>query len=148
MLIMDNIQSFTSPIQMNDPEDDTMDSYSGYSDTERYENYMEIVKALKFLENNGHITEDWMEEHRWLIEKWRDWVSNYCDINPEVRDKGFRKACNDTETLISYLIRSIRTTKTFDIKVYCILLTKMKYICDTLFDQYELEQMMGQMNMS
>ena len=142
---MDSIQSFTSTSQMQDSEDDTMDSYSGYSDTEKYQNYMQIVNTLKFFENNGHITEDWMEEHKWVIERWRDWVNDYSEVNNEVTDRSFRKACCEIETLLSYLIKSIRTTKTFDTKVYCILLHKMKYICDNLFDADELEMLMNNM---
>jgi len=142
---MDNIQSFTSTSQMEDSEDETMDSYSGYSDTEKYQNYIQIVNTLKFFENNGHITEDWMEEHKWVIERWRDWINDYSEVNTDVTEKSFRKACSDIETLISYLIKSIRATKTFDTKVYYILLTKMKYICDNLFEAEELEMLMNNM---
>jgi hypothetical protein len=142
---MDTIKSFTTVHQTMD--DDSMDTYSGYSPNERYRNYMQIVNTLKFFENNGHITEDWMEEHRWIIELWRDWIDDYSTINPEFTDKGFRKACCEAETLISYLIRSIRTTKTFDTKVYYILVNKMKYICDTLFAEDEMEDLMGNMSL-
>jgi hypothetical protein len=130
---------------MEDSEDETMDSYSGYSDTEKYQNYIQIVNTLKFFENNGHITEDWMEEHKWVIERWRDWINDYSEVNTDVTEKSFRKACSDIETLISYLIKSIRATKTFDTKVYYILLTKMKYICDNLFEAEELEMLMNNM---
>lgn len=145
---MENIQSFASTNQMDDSQDETMDSYSGYSDTEKYQNYIEIINTIKFFENNGHITEDWMEHHRWVIERWRDWISDYSEINIDVTDKSFRKACCEIETLISYLIKSIRITKTFDSKVYYILLNKMKYICDSLFDGEELEMMMNKMNVN
>jgi hypothetical protein len=145
---MYNIKSFTSTQQtMDESEDETMDTYSGYSDTEKYQNYMQIVNTLKFFENNGHITEDWMEEHKWIIEKWRDWIDDYCLINREITEKGFRKACCEAETLISYLIKSIRTTKTFDTKVYLILLHRMKYICDNLFTPDELENLMNNMTL-
>jgi len=145
---MENIQSFASTNQMDDSQDETMDSYSGYSDTEKYQNYIEIINTIKFFENNGHITEDWMEHHRWVIERWRDWISDYSEINTDVTDKSFRKACCEIETLISYLIKSIRITKTFDSKVYYILLNKMKYICDSLFNGEELEMMMNKMNVN
>ena len=145
---MENIQSFASTNQMDDSQDETMDSYSGYSDTEKYQNYIEIINTIKFFENNGHITEDWMEHHKWVIERWRDWISDYSEINTDVTDKSFRKACCEIETLISYLIKSIRITKTFDSKVYYILLNKMKYIWDSLFDGEELEMMMNKMNVT
>jgi hypothetical protein len=142
---MDTIKSFTTVHHTMD--DDSMDTYSGYSPNERYRNYMQIVNTLKFFENNGHITEDWMEEHKSIIELWRDWIDDYSTINPEFTDKGFRKACCETETLISYLIRSIRTTKTFDTKVYYILVNKMKYICDSIFVDDEMEDLMSSMSL-
>ena len=145
---MYKINSFTITYQtMDESEDDTMDTYSGYSDNERYQNYMQIVNTLNFFENNGHITEDWMEENKWIIEKWRDWIDDYSQINSEVNEKAFRKACSEIETLISYLIKSIRATKTFDTKVYYILLQKMKYICDNLFTAAEMEELMNSMSL-
>ena len=145
---MYRINSFTSIQQtMDESEDDSMDSYSGYSDTEKYQNYMKIVNTITFFENNGHITEDWMEEHKWWIEKWRDWIDDYSIVNQDITEKDFRKACSDTETLMTYLIRSIRATKTFDTKVYYILLNKMKYICDNLFSANELEYLMKSMSL-
>jgi hypothetical protein len=143
---MEDINSFTSTQEsMDEFEDNTMDTYSGYSDTEKYQNYMQIVNIVKFFENNGHITEDWMEENKWIIERWRDWIDDYSVINAEVTDLTFRKACSDAETLLSYLIKSIRTTKTFDVKIYHILVTKIKYICDTLFTEEEMEDLMNKM---
>lgn len=145
---MYKLNSFTNTQQiMDESYDDTMDTYSGYSDTEKYQNYMQIVNILKFFENNGHITEDWMEENKWIIEKWRDWINDYSEINAEVTEVSFRKACNEAETLISYLIKSIRTTKTFDTRVYHILVTKIKYICDTLFTEDEIEGLMNSMTL-
>ena len=128
-------------------DDDMRDSYSGFSDNEKYANYMEIINTIKFFESNGHISEDWMEENKWRIEKWRDWISDYSDIHPEVTDKAFRKACSDAETVLQYLIQCIRSTKTFDTKVYFILLNKLKYICDSMFEEGELENLMSNMGL-
>jgi len=144
---MDKLQSFTTT-EMEDSEDESMDNYSGFSHSEKYQNYMQIVKTIQFFESNGHVTEDWMHEHKWVIEKWRDWIYDYSELNSEITEKEFRKVCNETETLITYLIHSIRTTKTFDTRVYHILLTKMKYICDNIFDADELAGMMSSMYMA
>ena len=146
---MYKLNSFTSTQQtMSQPDDDdTMDTYSGYSDTEKYQNYMQIVNTLNFFENNGHITEDWMEENKWIIERWRDWIDDYSYINSDITDKAFRKACSEIETLMCYLIKSIRSTKTFDTKVYYILLQKMKYICDNTFTADEMENLMNSMTL-
>ena len=145
---MDKLQSFTTADMDEDSEYESMDPYSGYSDTEKYEHYLQIFKTIHFFESNGHVTEDWMQHHMWVIEKWRDWIFDYSEVNPEITEKEFRKVCNETETLITYLIHSIRTTKTFDTRVYHILLTKMKYICDNIFDADELAGMMSSMYMA
>uniref|UniRef100_A0A6C0EQM6 Uncharacterized protein n=1 Tax=viral metagenome TaxID=1070528 RepID=A0A6C0EQM6_9ZZZZ len=120
-----------------------MDDVTGYSETEKYENYMQIIKTLEFIEKNGRITEDWMEENKAIIEKWRDMINDYSRLNPEITSKYFRKDCNDTEVLIQYLIASIRSTKTFDIKVYVILLQKMKAMCDHAYDDMEMNELMN-----
>lgn len=145
---MNSIRSFTiTHHTMNELDDDTMDTYSGYSDSEKFQNYMQIVNTLKFFENNGRITEDWMEEHKCVIEKWRDWIDNYSEVNPDITEKEFRKACSEIEVVLSYLIKSIKSTKTFDTRVYNVLLHKMKYICDSLFTKDEIETLMNTMSL-
>jgi len=141
---MDHIQTcLTITNNYESMEDDTMDPVTGYSDTEKYKNYIEIIKTLEFIENNGRITEDWMEHNKWVIEKWRDMIEDYSRINPEIISKYFRKDCHETEVLIQYLIKSIRSTKTFDVKTYTILLRKMKSICDSFYDDIELDNLMN-----
>ena len=145
---MDHLQTcLTITNNYESMEDDTMDPITGYSDTEKYENYIEIIKTLSFIENNGRITEDWMEHNKWVIEKWRDMIEDYSRLNPEIISKYFRKDCNDTEVLIQYLIKSIRSTKTFDVKTYTILLRKMKSICDSFYDDIELDNLMNTLSL-
>jgi len=145
---MDHIQTcLTITNNYESMEDDTMDPITGYSDTEKYENYIEIIKTLEFIENNGRITEDWMEHNKWVIEKWRDMIEDYSRLNPEIISKYFRKDCYETEVLIQYLIKSIRSTKTFDVKTYTILLRKMKSICDSFYDDIELDNLMNTLSL-
>jgi chemotaxis regulatin CheY-phosphate phosphatase CheZ len=132
---------------MDDYDDETMDTVSGYSDTEKYQNYMQIINALKHIETGQRITEDWMEDNKWLIEKWRDWIDDYSTINSDMQSRDFRKLCSETETIMQYLIRSIRSTKTFDVKVYTLLLRHMKKICDTIFSDKEMEDLMEMLSM-
>jgi hypothetical protein len=131
----------------NQEESMETDTYSGFTATEKYENYMQILYVINFLKSNGRVTEDWVQENMHLIEKWRDWIGDYSSLHPEVTDKVFRKACCDTETLIQYLVHSIRTTKTFDTKVYLVLANKLKYICDSMFEEGELENLMSNMGL-
>lgn len=140
------MESITAFVDNQDKEMDT-DSYSGFTITEKYENYMQILYVINFFGSGGRVSEDWMQENMHLIEKWRDWIGDYSSLHPEVSDKVFRKACSDTETLIQYLVHSIRTTKTFDTKVYLVLANKLKYICDSMFEEGELETLMGNMGL-
>jgi hypothetical protein len=147
---MESITSFvTSNNQQSemDYDDSNMDSYSGFSDSEKLANYMELVNTVKFFESSGRITEDWMEKNKWLIEKWRDWIGDYSQLHLDITDKAFRKACNEVEMIMQYLVHSIRTTKTFDTKMYCILVNKLKYICDNMFEDGELENLMSKIGL-
>lgn len=142
---MESITAFVES-QESTMEDDT-DPYSGFTSSEKYANYMQIINVINFFESKSRITEDWMEDNLNIIEKWRDWIGDYSSLHPEVTDKVFRKACVEAETLIQYLIHSIRTTKTFDPKVYMFLANKMKSICDSMFSDDELDALMSNMGL-
>jgi len=136
---MDNNNSFTDTMEI---EDETMDSHSEYSNDEKYKNYEHLVETIKFFQTEGRITEDWIENEKHVIERWRDWIYDFSELNLDVQDKTFRRACRDAESLISFLMNSIRTTKTFDPKVYYILLVTIKFICDDIFNTDSLDDMM------
>lgn len=130
-----------------DSSDDEVDEISGLTDKQKYQNYLQVVRTLKFVETGSRITEDWMEENKWLILRWRDWIENFAILNLEVEDEEFRKKCRDTETIIQYLCHSIHTQQTFDPKTYLIFLRHLKYICDTLFTDDEMEHLMSMLSM-
>jgi hypothetical protein len=127
--------------------DEEMDSPCGFSEEKKYENYLQIIRTIHFIEHGERITEDWMEDNKNVILTWRDWIDNFTTLNAEVEDQLFRKKCRDAETIMQYLCHSIRSQKTFDPKTYLIFLHHLKYICDTLFSDDEMEQMMSMLSM-
>lgn len=128
-------------------DDDDIDSTVGFTDEQKYEHYLQVVRTLQFIENNNNITEDWMEDNKWQILRWRDWIENFAIINLEIEDADFRKKCRDAETIIQYLCHSIHTQQTFDPKTYLIFLRHLKYICDTIFTDDEMGQLMSMLSM-
>jgi len=128
-------------------DDDDIDSTMGLSEEQKYENYLQIIRNLQFIENDSRITEDWMEDNKWLILRYRDWIEDFTVVNSEIEDPEFRKKCRDTETILQYLCHSIHTQKTFDPKTYLILLRHLKYICESVFTDDEMEHLMSAMSL-
>ena len=124
-----------------------MEIESDFTDDQRYNHYLHIANTLNYLENNGRVTEDWVEENKRAILQWREWISDFTDINPEIEEEEFRKRAIQTETLMQYLCRSIKSTGTFDVKVYRILLTNMKYLCDWYAEGDDFAEMINMMSM-
>jgi len=124
--------------------DDDVSEYisSGFSEEQRYEHYKEIVGNLRHIETNQKLTEDWMQENMFLIRRWRDWFENFGVVNQDITNPDFRKACFEAETLLQNVATSVRLRNTFEVKVYKLLLQKMKYICDSLFQDDEMEMLM------
>jgi hypothetical protein len=91
-------------------------------------NWLQVYNAIKFLENDGRITEDWMEEQKYYILRWRDWIPDFSTLNQEVEDSTFRQRCVYAEGMMCQLIAMIRETKTFDPSVYLLLLKSIEYI--------------------
>jgi hypothetical protein len=117
------------------------------TENQKFKNYLEITESIGHIKNGSRITEDWMEQNKEIILKWRDWIENYALINPEVNDRDFRKKCSDIEVLLQHLCSTIKYTKTFEVKIYAVLLNYMKEICEYLFSDNELDELMGNMSM-
>ena len=117
------------------------------SENQKYRNYLEITESIEHIKNGSRITEDWMEENKEIILKWRDWIENYSLINPEVSDIDFRRKCADIEVLLQHLCSMIKYSNTFEVKIYAILLNYMKDICEYLFSDKELDELMAKMSM-
>lgn len=122
-----------------------MDVDQPLSDVERHKNYADLVEAIKYIESNGRITEDWTVENKKLIKKWREWIPDFSTVNEEREDSTFRKACAETETIMRYLYGTITKSSVLDVKMYYLLLTHMIKILDMLASDDEMNDLLSMM---
>lgn len=116
------------------------------SDTQKHENYLQLINAIKYIEEGGRISEDWCEESKKYVRKWREWIPDFSEINEEREDNDFRKLCNETETIMKYIYGTILRTNYLDSKLYLLLLQHMKKILDMLEEDNELDNMLKMMS--
>jgi hypothetical protein len=120
---------------------------SNLTSEQRYRNYKLLLDTHEFFLNGGRITEDWLEEHKLYILRYRSWYSDYTTMNDEVEDENFRRICRDVETILSHLVMQIDKTNTYDPKVYKILNEYLKNMCECLFSEEELNDLMNNMRL-
>lgn len=118
-----------------------------FTEEEKHQNYCRIVRTIEFLQNGGRITEDWLIENIEHIKMYRSWIADFSMVNEEREDREFRKCCQETETLMQYLSRTVNMSDYFDPKVYLIFLQHMKKLCDMIMDEDDLEQCMKMLSM-
>ena len=99
-----------------------------FTEDQKTAHWLQVYNAIKFLENDGRITEDWMEDQTYHILRWRDWIPNFSTLNQEVEDPTFRQRCVYAEGIMQQLVVMIQETKTFDPSVYLLLLKSIEYI--------------------
>ena len=99
-----------------------------FTEEQKTRNWLQVFNAIKFLENSERITEDWMEEQKYHILKWRDWIPNFSTMNSEITDSEFRLKCAYTEDTLQKLVIMIKETNTFDQEAYLCLLKSIEYI--------------------
>ena len=117
------------------------------SDAQRHQNYLELLKAIEYLENGGRVTEDWTEDSKQYIRKWRQWIPDFNVVNDEREDEEFRKVCSETETIMKYLHGTVDRTGYVDPKLYLLLLQHMKKILDMLESDEEFAELLSSMKM-
>lgn len=117
------------------------------SDAQRHQNYLELLKAIEYLENGGRVTEDWTEDSKQYIRKWRQWIPDFNVVNDEREDGEFRKVCSETETIMKYLHATLDRTGYVDPKLYLLLLQHMKKILDMLESDEEFAELLSSMKM-
>lgn len=123
------------------------DPVSGLTDYQKHQNFLKILRTTQYLDDGGRITEDWMEEHKAMILQYREWIDDYTDVNEEITEPGFRKCCRDAETLISHLVHSIWSTRTFEVKIYHIFMRHMKQIIETVNTDDEMSDLLSMLKM-
>ncbi len=118
-----------------------------FTPEEKHKNFLKILETNQYLDGNGRVTEDWVEEHKKLILQYREWIPDYSRINEEIEGPAFRKICSQTETLLSQLYHSIVTTGTFNVRVYHIFIRHMKQILDEVFTDDQMAELLSMLNM-
>ena len=99
-------------------------------DSQRENNYLELVAAIQYIERSGRLSEDWLEDSRMLIRKYRTWWGNMAFMNPEITDPDFRKMCGEAELLLAELMRGVHANDFINVKLFAIFLKKVKTIID------------------
>lgn len=122
-------------------EDDETDMYS-----DPYENYCRLKRTVTFLANGGRVTEDWMEEHKRHILKYREIFPDISETNVEIGDPEFRKTAQESEVLLQNLIRTIQTSRFFSVKFYLMLNEHLIKLTEHLFTQDELDFCMSKLS--
>lgn len=132
----DCYQELNSITMENDEEDI-------YSDV--YENYCRLQRTVTFLTNGGRVTEDWMEEHRLHILKYREMFPNFAETNEDIKDSDFRKTAQEAEVLLANLVQSIKVNRFFNVRFYLLLNQHMIKMCNYIFTEDELELCMSKL---
>jgi hypothetical protein len=123
-------------------EEEDIDMYSS-----PVENYLRIVHTVETLEIGIRITEDWMEEHKGHILKYREVFPNFEIVNPDIEDSEFRTKAKETETLLANLSHQVNTQGTFNVKLYLILNKHMKSMCEIIYGEEQLAEMIQELCM-
>lgn len=123
-------------------EEEDTDVYSS-----PHENYLRLLTTIKEIESGVRLTEDWFEEHKQHILKYREVFPNFRKVNEDMHDQEFRTKANETETLLSNLVNEIESRNIFTTKVYLLLNKRMKELCELIWGEDELLKMLGQMRL-
>lgn len=111
------------------------------------ENYRRLVATIEFLKSKKRITEDWMEDHKQVIFEYRQAFPNVAEANEEVTDREFRTIANRAELFLADLIREIKLTRFFTVEDYYELCMCFYNMCQYLYTQDELCDMLGGMKL-
>lgn len=93
-----------------------------------------------------------MEEQKKFIGDIREGFSmGFHNVNPEIKDRGFRTTAQETETILNSLITSIEYDKTFKVSQFHSLLTRILKLFKTVSQYYseteELTEFMQKMTL-
>ena len=109
-------------------EDEEQDN-SSFTEEEKHENYCVLSNAMNDIVNNK-VNYEWIKEHSKLIIRYRDWISDYSKISPEIEDGEFRIKAEGIEFLLNCLCEQLKKHGTFDINVYFRLNQYIKHVVD------------------
>jgi hypothetical protein len=112
-----------------------------YSDGERYTNYKFLENTIRHVRNQERITEDWMEDHKSRIVKYREFWHDMSRLNPEIKEYWFRALAVEAETLLTLLYEEILETKTFTVESYHAFNECVYKMAQTFLEEEDLAEM-------
>ena len=127
---------------MNAPE--LMDTFD---EERRQQNYAILINTISFLENDGRITEDWMEENKDRITLYRECFEDFTKINPEIQDPRFRAIAEETEVIMSWLYMEVIRNHTFTVSIFLELNRHLMALITGLCDDSDLSNMFQNMGL-
>lgn len=110
-------------------------------------NYRRLIETIQTLESGFRLTEDWVEEHKKHILKYREMFPNFSNVNEEFGENEFRKKAYENEMVLANLVHEIKVCGRINLKLYLILNKHMKTMCEYIWTEDELANMMGDMGM-
>jgi hypothetical protein len=128
---------------MNAPE--LMDTFD---DERKQRNYAILINTISFLESDGRITEDWMEENKDRITLYRECFEDFTKVNPEIQDPRFRRLAEETEVIMTWLYMEVLRTRTFTVSVFLQLNKHLMALVSGVFEDSELSNMFQNMGLN
>lgn len=110
-------------------------------------NYLRLIETIQELESNFRVTEDWTEDHKQHIFKYREMFPDFNKVNEDIESSDFRQKAYEAEIIITNLIHEIKFNGTINLKFYLILNKHLKYLCESVWSEDELADILGNMRM-
>jgi hypothetical protein len=120
---------------------------ASFDEDRKQRNYEILINTISFLQNDGRITEDWIEENKDRITLYREAFPDFSIVNCEITDKAFRKLAAETEIIMSYLYIEVLRTRTFTVGLFLQLNLHIKALLEGVQGVDALLSMMGNMQL-
>ena len=118
-----------------------------YTPDQKEKNYQRILKTIRYLENNGQITQEWIVKHSALIRMYRAWIPDFSILDTDSSDSGFRQLARETEHLITSLVNTMHIYKYINTGIYLQFVKNIKKMYENILADRELDECMGRMSM-
>jgi len=117
-----------------------------YTEDQKHQNFLDLLASIKTLES-GRITEDWMEDQKRHIWRYRMWFYDFSEVNSHNNDLQYRAAASISEECLSKLIDQIKESETFDTFIYHKMMINIKYLVEYYLNHDELEELIKKFNL-
>lgn len=118
-----------------------------YTDSQREDNYMRIVCAIRDIRNGRRITEDWMYEQMKFIQECRDFYPDMSKLNPEVTTPRWRAMAENCEMILSQLMYEIHEMCSFSVQLYLTFCEHIKQMFEMTMSEDDITDLLSKMTM-